>query len=184
MTDAQNCSVPPVTLCKMCKHSIPFGALKCADCDSYQDWRNLFGISNTALALIVAVVSVSAQAIPIVKEVFTPIGEHVEVLIPTQVYSEKADVYFSNNGRAPAIVENNIKVTIDGKTAENYLVTDRLGTYLIERGKTTHMTFGWSIGPHLAEGDYSKCKAEINIRRLDGSIRTLYKVFDCKWHYV
>ncbi|MFK0207218.1 hypothetical protein [Agrobacterium sp. NPDC090283] len=50
--------------CKQCCLPIPEKAKICTHCQSHQDWRGFFSISNTVLALLTALVSVLAIAIP------------------------------------------------------------------------------------------------------------------------
>lgn len=52
------------TNCKQCCLPIPKKATICTHCQSHQDWRGLFSISNTVLALLTALVSVLAITIP------------------------------------------------------------------------------------------------------------------------
>ncbi|WP_127749604.1 hypothetical protein [Parasedimentitalea marina] len=57
---------PP--LCIECKHVIPAGALKCKECNSFQDWRRFLALSSTTLSLIVALLSVSGIVVPLLIE--------------------------------------------------------------------------------------------------------------------
>lgn len=50
--------------CTQCCLPIPQEAKICTHCQSHQDWRGLFSISNTVLALLTALVSVLSVAIP------------------------------------------------------------------------------------------------------------------------
>lgn len=60
-------------LCKQCKNDIPAGARICSKCSSYQDWRIFIPFSNTALALLAALISVMGIAAPaIYKLIHTP----------------------------------------------------------------------------------------------------------------
>lgn len=52
-------------LCVACKSEIEDGATKCVHCDSFQNWRRYLVFGNTVLALLVALISVSALAIPV-----------------------------------------------------------------------------------------------------------------------
>ena len=45
-------------LCHFCQNKIHFDAVKCAKCQSYQDWRRYLMLGNTAFALLVAVITV------------------------------------------------------------------------------------------------------------------------------
>jgi hypothetical protein len=50
--------------CTQCALTIPRSAKLCSHCGSYQDWRGYLGISATVLALLTALVSVTATALP------------------------------------------------------------------------------------------------------------------------
>jgi hypothetical protein len=63
---------PSSKACRVCGEEIKAAARKCIHCDSFQDWRANLGISTTALSLVVALVSVLATAIPIVRQAITP----------------------------------------------------------------------------------------------------------------
>jgi len=55
--------------CTQCRSEIPSGARLCSKCNSYQDWRSIIPFSNTALALLTALVSVIGIAAPAVYKV-------------------------------------------------------------------------------------------------------------------
>ncbi|WP_143032021.1 hypothetical protein [Paraburkholderia terricola] len=73
MTDAVETRI---ALCRQCKTEIPIGAKICSTCNSYQDWRSFIQFSNTALALIIALISVAGISGPVLyKIVHTPRSE-------------------------------------------------------------------------------------------------------------
>ena len=57
-------SKQPESLCRQCKNLIPQQARLCSHCNSYQDWRSWFWVSNTTLALLTALVSVISIIAP------------------------------------------------------------------------------------------------------------------------
>jgi len=61
----------PGSECRVCLEPIRARAKKCVKCESYQDWRRFLSLSNTVLALLVALVSVSTAAIPEITKLFT-----------------------------------------------------------------------------------------------------------------
>ena len=67
--------------CRVCREPIRQGAKKCIHCDSMLDWRGWLGISETALALLVALVSVVGATGPRIVELFTPKASKLEVNI-------------------------------------------------------------------------------------------------------
>lgn len=65
--------------CLVCREEIRPDALKCVHCDSFQDWRRHVNLSNTVLALLVALVSVSTVLLPILNELFEEQVSNVSV---------------------------------------------------------------------------------------------------------
>jgi hypothetical protein len=59
-------------LCRTCSQLIPSLAKKCTHCGDFQDWRSHLGMSTTVLSLLVALVSVSSQAIPVILSAIKP----------------------------------------------------------------------------------------------------------------
>lgn len=55
--------------CSFCLQKIEDGARKCPHCGSFQNWRSKLSIGSTALSLLVALISVSAMAVPILVSV-------------------------------------------------------------------------------------------------------------------
>jgi hypothetical protein len=89
--------------CKQCRHAIPAGALICATCNSYQNWRSLIPFSNTALALLTALVSTTAISAPaLYKLVHTPRSE--ATLTMPSVDGTTLRVVAINEGDAPASI--------------------------------------------------------------------------------
>lgn len=56
------------TRCRYCRNIIEEGAALCHHCGSYQDWKRFVNFSNTFLSLLIALLSVSALTIPIIKK--------------------------------------------------------------------------------------------------------------------
>lgn len=78
------------------------GALKCPSCGTFQDWRRFLTIGNASLGLVLAVISVTALALPAILELADPDAE-VAVLraLPTNAGYEMLLV---NKGRADAFL--------------------------------------------------------------------------------
>ena len=83
--------------CPVCKKSIPHGARKCTECSSYLDWRRFLGVSQTTLALLIALISLVSTTAPTFYNWITPDYSklHAEV---RQVYREKLELFVSNQG--------------------------------------------------------------------------------------
>src|SRR5205814_10317427 len=58
--------------CRVCREPIKQGARKCVHCNSMLDWHGWLGISETALALLVALVSVIGATAPRLVEFLRP----------------------------------------------------------------------------------------------------------------
>jgi hypothetical protein len=58
--------------CAVCREPVRNGAKKCIHCSSVLDWHRWLGVSETTLALLVALVSVIGATAPRVLELFTP----------------------------------------------------------------------------------------------------------------
>jgi len=87
--------------CKMCRNTIPAGAQLCARCNSYQDWRRFIPFSNTALALLIALISVVGLAAPaLYKIAHTPRSE--ATLTMPSLDGTTLRVVAVNKGDAPA----------------------------------------------------------------------------------
>lgn len=94
-----------LNLCKQCRNSIPESANICSKCNSYQDWRSFIPFSNTALALLTALISVIGIAAPAVyKLVHTPTSE--ATLAMPSVDGTTLRIVALNKGDAPASLIN------------------------------------------------------------------------------
>ncbi|MBP5116513.1 hypothetical protein HUS85_11715 [Pseudomonas protegens] len=90
-----------LSLCKQCKNEIPAGARICAKCSSYQDWRIFIPFSNTAIALLAALISVMGIAAPaIYKFIHTP-KSHAYLSMPS-FEGTTLRIVAVNTGDAPA----------------------------------------------------------------------------------
>jgi hypothetical protein len=83
--------------CKVCREPIIRGARKCTHCDSLLDWRGWLGISETTLALLVALVTVVAATAPRIVELFTPRYSDLRVSM-RQISYQNIEVVASNQG--------------------------------------------------------------------------------------
>ncbi|EPV9122369.1 hypothetical protein ACWAUT_005495 [Pseudomonas aeruginosa] len=88
-------------LCKQCQNLIPNNAQICTKCNAYQDWRRYIPFSNTALALLTALISVIGIASPVLyKIVHTPRSE--ATLAMPSVDGTTLRIIALNKGDAPA----------------------------------------------------------------------------------
>ena len=113
----------------MCQEPIKPNATKCVHCGSYQDFRRHINLGNSALALIIALVSVLTLGIPpILEAIQWVIPEKEDILLgvsdPT---AENFKVYAYNNGNHFGILQANAAITVatdDGQELqENVTIT-------------------------------------------------------------
>lgn len=92
------------TKCKACLDLIPIGARKCSRCGSFQNWQAKFPLTESILALLIALVSVVLLGIPIVKSALQPDDSEI-----TLTYIDRSDVSIpiiaSNKGNRPGVME-------------------------------------------------------------------------------
>jgi hypothetical protein len=101
--------------CIVCKESIKQGAQKCVNCDSFQDWRRYFSFGTVVLSLLVALFSVLAVAVPIIKSTLTP--HRSDLRFSFLSYEPKLiKIVCSNVGNRAAILkEAKLYINQDGK---------------------------------------------------------------------
>lgn len=130
--------------CKVCAEPIKKAARICTHCNSYQDWRIGLSMSNTVLALLVALIAVVTAAVPVFKEAFTP--KNSSLAIAFQVANTKAlTVLVTNTGIRPGTVSQPMSVHIYEKTLAplgqievplHIVDQTDLSSFLIEPGKS------------------------------------------------
>lgn len=67
--------------CRLCKKPIEAGAIKCTECDGYQNWRRYFDFSSVILSLLIALFSVLTITIPVLTSVFTQQNSDVQLTV-------------------------------------------------------------------------------------------------------
>lgn len=105
---------PTTKTCKHCAAHIPLGARLCKECKSYQDWRGWLPISQTTLALVVALVSVLTAAAPTVQELITEKNSRLSM---NYIGTSNGEVLMAttNAGNRPGtVLEGKIYVGITG----------------------------------------------------------------------
>ena len=134
-TPAEENNVQPAELaekdavCVHCRSAISPGAPRCATCGGYQNWRRHLALSSTVLSLLVALVSVTALAVPVVLDA---VRGHRSVLSVdlSFVDGEVAYFHFANQGGAPGLVES---VTLAARGYNVDFEIDQLGQEADER---------------------------------------------------
>lgn len=101
---------PP--LCIECRHVIPEKALKCKECNSFQDWRRFLILSGTTLSLIVALLSVSGIVVPLLIDTLS----EKKAVLTSKVVSigdMNITILVANSGTIDGYV-NSVLVQVDG----------------------------------------------------------------------
>lgn len=113
-------STPKAPVCRVCRKPIEPGAIKCTECDSYQDWRRFFSFGTVALSLLVALISVSTTAIQVAKNLLAK--EQSDLRFSLVKYgSDSIQVMGSNLGdRAGALKDATLKIDIPGQEEKSY----------------------------------------------------------------
>jgi len=138
----------------MCKKEIPNGAIKCVHCDSFQNWRRYINFSNTLISLLVALISVSALATPIIFKAFKKdqsnvtvklVGVFVEPIPDSMNPNPFISILISNPATKPGLVANLELLNSDSDPAPTtiYLNNDkgfRVSGFVVEPGSYTHYT--------------------------------------------
>ena len=89
--------------CRTCREPIKAGARKCVRCDSFQDWRRFLTLSTSALALIIALVSVISALGPGIVRMLS--GDRSELVVSyIATVDEGLLLLASNKGTRPAVI--------------------------------------------------------------------------------
>lgn len=102
-------AAPETVLCKECRHPIPPDARICVTCHSYQNWRRYIPFSNTALALLAALVSVTAIAAPAIYRMVHAPRSQAKLDMPS-IDGTTLRIVALNEGDAPASI---VKAWVD-----------------------------------------------------------------------
>jgi hypothetical protein len=89
--------------CRVCREPVRQGARKCIHCNSVLDWRGWLGISETALALLVALLSVIGATAPRVIELLKPKFSNLKVSV-RQVYGQNLELLATNQGNQNSVL--------------------------------------------------------------------------------
>jgi hypothetical protein len=94
---------PKNSKCLVCKEDIRYGAKKCTKCESFQDWRRYFQFNIVVLSLLVALFSVVATSVPVIKSVVLP---EADVRFSFLHFNSKHIVIVATNiGRRAAVLK-------------------------------------------------------------------------------
>ena len=91
--------------CCLCMEPMRAGATKCTSCGTFQNWRRHLNLSTAVLSLLVALVSVSALAVPLLIDAFEEQRSKVSVEF-SFASGDYAYLYVANDGPRPALLES------------------------------------------------------------------------------
>lgn len=90
--------------CRTCAKPMPAAALKCTECDSYQDWRRLFSFTTSLLSLLVALIAVSTAAAPVIKETLQPARSKLSFQFLDSEPPSRVLAFATNGGTRSAVI--------------------------------------------------------------------------------
>jgi hypothetical protein len=162
--------------CRICSEEIKRTAVKCIHCGSYQDWRAFLPFSATILSLLVALVSVSTAAIPIIFAALRPVNSDIVITKPN-MSNGYIVTFVSNNGSRPGLVRLVGMIftnKANGRPMMAQLDTDE-GTpgVVIPPGQSALMKSSFTGGSHMSDsktkGVPQDCRLDYMIINFDGT---------------
>ncbi len=148
--------------CPVCGEPISPKALKCIHCDSYLDWRRFLIVGNTALALVIALVSVATTAVTVYRTTDAKPDSTLEFRY-LGVIGDKPTFLATNPGTLTAVVGRS---TLDvGPTANQVFVplaVDQADAHilLVEAGKVRQFALVPTGYPRSRNGRASQAELD------------------------
>lgn len=171
-------SKPEKIRCEICKEKIEYGADKCIHCDSYQGtWRRLLDFSNTILALLVALVSVSGVMIPVIFDACARKDSDVRVrFLSTSSHHDELWLLATNRGTRAAGISK--VVLIEGSKQPRNLRLESSRTVPAQATEEIHLFSPDPLLPQFlpyGEGPEA-CRIEVHVlnhRREDPEVKPI-----------
>jgi hypothetical protein len=149
--------------CRGCLEPIPLGARKCSHCGSAQNWLAYFPITQSVLALLIALVSVVMASIPIIKTALETDNSQI-----TFTYIDRPDTTIpliaSNKGKRPGVIFTKAGFKIATVTQTHFL----MATALVESRESllipenTSKQFFFGVDPvQVPEDPFPKIASDI-----------------------
>jgi len=91
--------------CIYCCAQLPVEAVRCSSCGAFQNWRRHLSLSGNVLALLVALVSVSALTLPVFIDSLRG-GRSILSFDHSFTNDEFAYFHFRNKGGAPGLIQS------------------------------------------------------------------------------
>lgn len=155
--------------CKVCAEPIKTAARICNQCKSYQDWRSYLSMSQSVLALAIALISVMTVFLPIAKSALTPVNSNL-------IFSRQSEeglikkVLVSNLGIRPGTVNDAYIFAYHPKgDTEFYTASLVNGNELIRPGESELLTFEFEDKYRINLGDDWVPSLVVMYTNFDGS---------------
>ena len=92
--------------CPVCREPIARGARKCINCGADLDWRRYFGLGNTTLALLTALVAVVSASAPEFVKILTPKVSNLSAhYVGINAAGSALSLFVENSGREAGAIE-------------------------------------------------------------------------------
>jgi len=115
-------------------------ARKCVHCDSFQDWRRYLNFSNTVLALLVALLSVSTVLAPILQEAFEKDTSNVSVTYHG-IHENLFNLVATNTGTKDGVIsEETLTLTNENAETISFNLEPNFSQVVIYGGATLQST--------------------------------------------
>jgi hypothetical protein len=140
--------------CPVCAEPISPAAHKCVHCDSYIDWRRFVFLGNTALALVIALVSVVTTAVTVYRATAAP-PDSTLAFRYVGVVAGKPTFLASNPGTSTGVVGTGtlqIGTPSDGLFVPLAVENTEAGILLVEGGKVRQFALTPSGYPKSRNG--------------------------------
>jgi len=158
--------------CRVCNEKIEFGASKCIHCNSFQSWRRYLVISNSMIALLTALISVTALSSSYILALFQPEYSAIGALAVKVSPKTIVIVAVNNGNRSGAILDSELKVS--GFRGDLQFRMAPVESNLINPGQVKEITFNFvEIAPNLKDInalkssenglDYLECTLNISL---------------------
>lgn len=163
--------------CKACRNMLPDAAAKkCTHCNEFQNYRRYLYLSESCLALIIALISVTSVAIPKIIHSVQKIADSVEIQI-LALHQESASIrlFAANSGNGRAAIGDILLVLPAEVTEETgfpsvYLESDQSRILEPSSGEEFMLRGPAAVMPRRARHGYAlRYQLQIQLVHSDGS---------------
>jgi hypothetical protein len=109
-------------LCSACRAVVPGGSHICPTCHASQGWRSFVSVSNTTLALLVALITVATPALNAGLPLLKSPGSDIDLVLESASPAEMTFVA-KNSGRSGGVLRiNNVSIDVARHDPDNYFI--------------------------------------------------------------